>query len=90
MDWPTSIAIVGTVTAAGGMALRLFGNNKKSISPKNCSDYRADIEKELDKGEAAFQEIRKDQKKQGLMLARIDERTKIWAKKNGFEKDGPT
>ncbi len=91
MDFPTSIAIaVGTLTA-GGIALRLFGNNsnKNGISPKNCSEYRGAIKKDLDKGETAFQKIQEDLKKQGLMLARIDERTKIWAKKNGLEKDDP-
>ena len=87
MDFPTSFAIAAGVITAGSVSLRLFGNNKKNISPKNCSDYRATIKKELDKGEDAFQKIQEDLKKQGLMLARIDERTKLWAKKNGFEHD---
>ncbi|MCK5601220.1 hypothetical protein KAR91_05105 [Candidatus Pacearchaeota archaeon] len=89
MDFPTSFAIAAGVITAGSVSLRLFGNNKKSISPKNCSDYRASIKEDLDKGETAFQKIQEDLKKQGLMLARIDERTQIWAQKNGFEKDDP-
>lgn len=69
--------------------MKLFSNsnkaNKDSISSEDCSEYREAIKEDLDKGETAFEEIRKDLKKQGIMLARIDERTKIWAKKNGLE-----
>lgn len=90
MDFPTSITIaIGTIMA-GGIALKLLGNNSKGknhISPKQCSEHRESIKQDLDKGEAAFQEIRRDLKKQAIMLGRIDERTKVWAKKNGFEGD---
>lgn len=91
MDFPTSIAIaVGTITA-GGIALRLFGNDKSEIvdkdatSSKDCSDYRAAIKEDLDRGKIEFHEIRRDLRNQSIMLARIDERTQKWAKKNGFE-----
>ena len=91
MDFPTSIAIaVGTITA-GGLALRLFNNNKSkigdkdAISSKDCSDYRAAIKEDLDRGKTEFHEIQADLKEQSIMLARIDERTQKWAKKNGFE-----
>jgi len=85
MDFPTSFAIAVGVITAGSVSLKLFGNNKKSISPKNCAEYREAINEELDKGETAFEKIQDDLKEQGEMLARIDERTKLWAKKNGFE-----
>lgn len=89
MDFPTSIAIaVGTITA-GGIALKLFNNNKSekaTISSQNCSDYRVAIKEDLDRGKREFKEIQEDLKKQGIMLGRIDERTKLWAKKNGFER----
>ena len=91
MDLPTSLTIaIGTITA-GGIVLRLFNNNKPKIADedviasKDCSDYRAAIKDNLDRGKLEFHEIRADLRKQSIMLARIDERTQRWAKKNGFE-----
>lgn len=89
MDFPTSIAItVGTITA-GGIALKLFGNNSKgkSISPKQCLENREEIQKDLEKGEKKFEKLFEAVQGQGETLARIDERTLIWARKNGFEGD---
>ncbi len=87
MDLPTAITIaVGTITA-GGISLKIFGNNNtgKGISSEQCAENREAIQQDLDRGDASFQEIRRDLKKQSIMIARIDERTQIWAKKNGYE-----
>ena len=88
MDLPTALTIaVGTVTA-GGISLKIFGNNSKgeSISPKQCLDNREEIKKDLERGEKKFDKLFEAVQDQGETLARIDERTLIWARKNGLEK----
>lgn len=91
MDFPTSFAIAVGIITIGGVTLKFINNNKSNtnkniISSQNCSDYRAEIKADLDRGKKEFKEIQEDLKKQGIMLARIDERTQKWAKKNGFER----
>ncbi len=88
MDLPTALTIaVGTVTA-GGISLKVFGNNStgKGISPKQCLENREEIQKDLARGEKKFEKLFEAVKDQGETLARIDERTLIWARKNGIEK----
>ena len=85
MDLPTSITIaVGTVTA-GGVALKLFGrtNSRKHVSLERCGSNREQIQKDLDRGEKKFDKLFKAVEAQGETLARIDERTLLWADKLG-------
>lgn len=87
MDLPTSLTIaVGTITA-GGLTLKLFGrsNSKKHVALDSCKGHREQIEKDLDRGEKKFDKLFQAVKAQGETLARIDERTLIWARKNGVE-----
>lgn len=92
MDWPTSIAIAAGMITAGGLVLKIFGNNKSdineedTISSEDCSAYRMAFKEDFDRGKKEFNKIQEDLKKQAIMLGRIDERTKLWAKKNGFER----
>lgn len=87
MDLPTSVAISVGIITTGGIILKFFGRNSKDkdcISSDQCSENREAIKEDLEKGETAFEEIRKDLKKQAIMLGRIDERTLLWARKNGI------
>lgn len=88
MDLPTAITIaVGTITA-GGISLKFVGrnNSKGAVSPKQCESNRDQIEKDLARGEKKFDKLFEAVEQQGKTLVRIDERTLIWAKKNGYEK----
>ncbi len=88
MDLPTALTIaVGTITA-GGIGMKLFGNNSKGkgVSPKQCLENREEIQRDLERGEKKFEKLFEAVQEQGETLARIDERTLIWAKKNGLEK----
>ena len=87
MDLGTALTIaVGTVTA-GGVTLKLFGSNSKGkgVSPQMCETNREQIQKDLDRGEKKFDKLFKAVEAQSETLVRIDERTLIWARKNGIE-----
>ena len=88
MDYPLALTIaVGTVTA-GGVTLKLFGSNSKGkgVSSQMCKTNREQIQKDLDRGEKKFDKLFSAVKAQGETLVRIDERTLIWARKDGIEK----
>ena len=54
------------------------GSATKFVLKSDCEIDRGEIREEI-KG------MRTEQVKQGKTLARIDERTELWAKKNGFD-----
>lgn len=88
MDFPTGLAITAAILTAGGVSLKVFGNNSrgKAISPKQCLENREEIKEDLERGEKKFEKLFEAIKGQGETLARIDERTLIWARKKGLEK----
>ena len=54
------------------------------VAKKDCA--KDVVIQRLDAGSTDFTSIKGELKKQGKMLERIDERTLLWSKKNGFEK----
>ena len=87
MDLLTASTVMVGIVTAGGIALKIFGRNssKNTISPEECESNRDQIQKDLDRGEKKFDKLFKAVESQGETLVRIDERTLIWAKKNGYE-----
>ena len=62
----------------------LFRILKEYVKRDDC--IASLVKSDLYRGEKAFKEIRKEQGEMAKMLARIDERTKLWAQSNGYEK----
>ena len=87
MDLGTAFTLSVGIVTAGGLSLKLFGGNSKGkgVSPEQCSGNREQIQKDLDRGEKKFDKLFTEVKTQGETLVRIDERTLIWAKRNGVE-----
>ena len=85
MDLPTALAISVTVLTGGGIGLKFFGKNsrKNVVTSTSCEERREEIQKDLDRGEKKFDKIFTALEKQGKTLARIDERTLLWADKFG-------
>ena len=87
MDLLTASTISVAIVTGGGVVLKIFGRNKSrgAVSPQQCESNREQIQKDLDRGEKKFDRLFKAVEGQGKTLARIDERTLIWARKNGIE-----
>ena len=86
MTGPEAGAIVGvSVTIAGFIlgVVKIKGNRDPE-----AGKYVLKSDCELDRGsmKKSIGEMRDEQTKQGKMLARIDERTKRWAEKNGYDR----
>ena len=79
-------AIVSAIVAVGGLGIMFRFLNKKidgKTDKSECGAHIESINKEFDSGAKNFDALNKSMSDFGEMLARIDERTLIMAKKNG-------
>ncbi|KKL12806.1 hypothetical protein LCGC14_2532090 [marine sediment metagenome] len=63
----------------------LFNRLNAKVDQTACNSKHKAVNAELTKGNEQFQGIDIKLAEHGELLARIDERTKIWAQKNGLE-----